>query len=320
MRVLITGATGLIGRALTQSLLDKGLRPRIVTRRPHRVLESFDSRVLAYEWHPRTEPFPPGALDGVERVIHLMGEPLHGPLTREKRAQIVASRRNGTERLIEALADQPVHLIVASSAAVYGFGEGPPLPRVQRRQETQAQACPGAARLRGGCRPPPRQRLDGHSGPHGPRDRPRRVPGPDVGAAGTALRLARHPSRGGHSRHRPGGRRIAAPVAHVEPPVPGPLHAVAPEPLRSADLKQLLAQALPLTRVPLPHMVLRRRIGGLADFLHSRKRILPERAIEAGFQFARPDPIESVRSVLAEHVARAAPRRPSLLGAVLQRT
>ena len=51
------------------------------------MLESFDNRVLAYEWHPRTEPFPPAALDGVERVIHLMGEPLHGPLTREKRAQ-----------------------------------------------------------------------------------------------------------------------------------------------------------------------------------------------------------------------------------------
>ena len=103
-------------------------------------------------------------------------------------------------------------------------------------------------------------------------------------------------------------------------PMPGPVHAVAPEPLRSADLKQLLAQALPLTRVPLPRMVLRRRIGVLADFLHSRKRILPERATEAGFQFARPDPLESARSVLAERLAGPVRPRPSLLGAVLQRT
>jgi uncharacterized protein len=320
MRVLITGATGLIGRALAQSLLDKGLRPRIVTRRPHRVLESFDNRVLAYEWHPRTEPFPPGALDGVERVIHLMGEPLHGPLTREKRAQIVASRRNGTERLIEALADQPVHLIVASSAAVYGFGEGPPLTEssaVKKPKHKLAQAllaCEEAAdRLRDNGSTVTLVRMGPVIGPGAFPDQMLELLGRRFGWRDT------HPEAAIPAIDQVDAVSLLLWLT-LNRPMPGPVHAVAPEPLRSADLKQLLAQALPLTRVPLPHMVLRRRIGGLADFLHSRKRILPERAIEAGFQFARPDPIESVRSVLAEHVARAAPRRPSLLGAVLQRT
>ena len=206
--------------------------------------------MLAFEWHPRTEPFPAGALDGVERVIHLMGEPLYGPLTRDKRAQIVASRRIGTERLIEALADQPVHLIVASSAAVYGFGEGPPLTEstaVKKPKDRLALAllaCEEAAdRLR------------------------------DNGSTVTLVRLG--PVIG------PGAfpdqllelfeRRIAWREAHPEAaipaidqvdavsllvwltltrPMPGPIHAVAPEPLRSADLKQLLAQALPLTGFP----------------------------------------------------------------------
>ena len=146
MTILITGATGLIGRALTQSLVDSGLRPRVVTRRPHRALEVFDSRVMAFEWHPRTEPFPAPALEGVERVIHLMGEPLYGPLTRDKRARIVASRRIGTKRLLEALGRTRVHLIVASSAAVYGYGEGPPLTEttaVQRPKDKLALALLG---------------------------------------------------------------------------------------------------------------------------------------------------------------------------------
>ena len=81
MTILITGATGLVGRALTLALLEQGTDVRVVTRRPHRVLEAFSaysSRVLAFEWHPRTEPFPPEALAGVERVIHLMGAPLQG--------------------------------------------------------------------------------------------------------------------------------------------------------------------------------------------------------------------------------------------------
>ena len=88
MTILITGATGLIGRPLTRALVDQGQQVRVVTRRPHRVLEAFSaysSRVLAFEWHPRTEPFPPEALQGVERIVHLMGEPIYGPATREAR-------------------------------------------------------------------------------------------------------------------------------------------------------------------------------------------------------------------------------------------
>jgi uncharacterized protein len=123
MTVLITGATGLVGRALTQSLVDAGIAVRAVTRRPHRALETFDRRVTAFEWHPRTEPFPAPALEGVERIIHLMGEPLYGPLTLETRARVIASRHVPTRRPIEALGRTRVHLIAASSAAVYGGGE-----------------------------------------------------------------------------------------------------------------------------------------------------------------------------------------------------
>ncbi len=68
MTILITGATGLVGRALAQSLLDQGADVRVVTRRPHRVLEAFNSsRLSAFEWHPRTEPLLPEALEGNRR-------------------------------------------------------------------------------------------------------------------------------------------------------------------------------------------------------------------------------------------------------------
>jgi nucleoside-diphosphate-sugar epimerase len=124
MTILVTGGTGLLGRAVVQSLIDQGVRPRVVTRRPHRALEYFDHRVTAFEWHPRTEPLPAPALEGIERIIHLMGEPLAGPLSREKRDRITASRRGGTRHIAETLR-HPVHLILASSTAVYGYGEGP---------------------------------------------------------------------------------------------------------------------------------------------------------------------------------------------------
>lgn len=320
MTILITGATGLIGRALTQSLVDSGLRPRVLTRRPHRALEVFDSRVTAFEWHPRTEPVPAPALDGVERIIHLMGEPLYGPLTRDKRARIVASRRIGTKRLIEALGRTRVHLIAASSAAVYGSGEGPPLTEttaVQRPKNKLALELLGCEEAADHLR--------------------------ENGSTVTLVRLGAVIAPGAFPEALRDlfDRRIAWRGAHAEAaipaidqvdavallawlaqsrPLPGPIHAVSPEPLWSADLEKLLSQVSPRrARAGLPRWVLRQHVGMLADFVHSRQRIVPQRALDAGFVFSRPDPLESVRSVLAQRADQPAPRRGSLLGAVLQR-
>ena len=321
MTILLTGATGLIGRALTQLLLDQGVQPRVVTRRPHRALEIFDNRVTAFEWHPRTEPLPPIALDGVERVIHLMGEPLYGPLTREKRARIVASRRIGTKRLVEALGRTRVHLIAASSAAVYGFDEGPPLTEttaVRRPKDKLALALLGceeaAEHLRENGSIVTLVRL-------GPVIAPGAFPEPlwQLFHRRAAWREA-HPEAAIPAIDQVDAVALLAWLA-LSRPLPGPVHAVAPEPLRSVDLGNLLGQAAPRrVRAGLPRWLLRRQVGVLADLVHSRQRVIPQRALDAGFVFSRPDPLESVRAVLAQHTAQPAVRRGSLLGAVLQRS
>jgi NAD dependent epimerase/dehydratase family enzyme len=100
--------------------------------------------------------------------------------------------------------------------------------------------------------------------------------------------------------------------------VAGPVHAVAPEPLSSRDLKDLLEEATPRRlRVALPRLALRRRIGFLADVVHSRQPIVPQRLLDAGFEFQRPNPLDSVHAFLAEQAeaaARPAAKRGSLLG------
>ncbi len=322
MTILITGATGLIGRALTQSLVDHGIRPRVVTRRPHRALEMFDSRVTAFEWHPRTEPLPADALDGVERIIHLMGEPLYGPLTREKRARVAASRRIGAERIVDALGGRSrVHLVAASSVSVYGYGDGPALTETTAVQPPRNKlalaliACEEAAE-------------------------PLRA----SGAVVTQVRLGPVIAPGTFPEQLKAlfDRRMAWRNAHPEAaipaidlidavglltwlalsrPMPGAIHAVAPEPLYSADLEKLLAQASPRRgRTGLPRWMLRRQIGVLADFVHSRRRVVPRRALDAGFTFSRPDPLESVRSVLAQHdAAQGAAQGGPVIGAMAQR-
>ncbi len=89
-------------------------------------------------------------------------------------------------------------------------------------------------------------------------------------------------------------------------PLPGPIHAVAPEALRVADLKKMLAETAP--RRPLaaiPALMLRPSLGLVADALNNRRQIVPRRALDAGFVFSRPDPVESLRAVLAQ-IANAA--------------
>jgi uncharacterized protein len=332
MTILITGATGLVGRALTQYFLDQRVEVRVVTRRPHRVLEAFDSNLLsAFEWHPRTEPLLPEALEGVERIVHLMGEPLYGPATRGARQRIAESRRIVANRLAEALGRHRVHLIVASSASVYGFGaaqelsELSELPRSKNKFVRALRAAEEAAgqigangsavttvRLGlviapGGFIEPLRQlHAAGLTWRAPPLDatNPTIIPAIDLADAVSLLAwLAR-------------ARRVA-----------GPVNAVAPEPLRSADLKALLEEAVPRrVRVPLPRLVLRRYIGTLADVVYSRQQVAPLRLLkEAGFEFEHPHPTDSVHAVLAhqaeaEAKARPGAKRGSLLGAVLQRS
>ena len=301
MTILITGATGLIGRALTQSLVDSGLRPRVVTRRPHRALEVFDSRVTAFEWHPRTEPFPAPALDGVERVIHLMGEPLYGPLTRDKRARIVASRRIGTKRLLEALGRTRVHLIVASSAAVYGYGEGPPVTEttaVQRPKDKLALALLGceeaADHLRENGSIVTLVRLGAVIAPGA-------FPEPlhDLFARRMAWRGA-HPEAAIPAIDHVDAVALLAWLAQSRP-LPGAIHAVAPEPLRSAELEQLLAQAMPRSwRTGLPRCASSPAARRARGFRTQPPAYRSAARARCGLRVLAPDPLESVRAVLAQ--------------------
>jgi NAD dependent epimerase/dehydratase family enzyme len=278
--------------------------------------ERFSSRVLAFEWHPRTEPFPPEALEGVERIIHLMGEPIYGPATRAVRQRISESRRTTAKALADALGRQKVHLIVASSASVYGFGAGPPLTEssaVRRPRDKLALALLAAEEAAeqigangstvtavrlgqvigpgGFIEPLRRLHAAGFTWRAPPQEAPNPTLIPAIGL-GDAVALFAWLAR---------ARRVA-----------GPVHAVAPEPLLSRDLKELLDEAAPGPlglRMALPRLALRRRIGFLADVVHNRQHIVPQRLMEAGFEFERPNPLDSVHAVLAEQAEAEAEAR-----------
>jgi uncharacterized protein (TIGR01777 family) len=320
MAVLITGATGRLGSLLTSALIRSGATVNILTRRPHRALELFGNRVNGFEWHPRTEPLPEGALDGVRRIVHLMGEPIYGRPTRRKFERIVSSRRLVSERLLEALGERPAHLIVASSAAVYGPGPGLPVTE-------EAPPAKPVGRLAAAARA--WERAAEFARENGSIVTLVRL-GLVIGTDAFPDALLPWFERG--LAWRSAGPDAVVPVIDGadavallywlvhEREIDGPVNAVAPVPLLASDLMRVLAEAAATpTRVSLPRWMVRRKIGLAADLLTFRHQIVPKRALDAGFGFAHPDPVESLKAVLSHRPRRRA-RGLMRLGGLLQRS
>lgn len=118
--ILITGATGLVGRALSASLLEKGHTLHVVTRSGEKATKTFGTSVNPICWNAR-EPLPPVSSQ-VEFVVNLMGENIgEGRWNKAKKRRIEESRIGGTAHLVEGLKTQGLNLKAFVSASAIGF-------------------------------------------------------------------------------------------------------------------------------------------------------------------------------------------------------
>src|SRR5262245_29486679 len=102
MKILITGATGLIGRAICQSLINDGEQIVALSRRP--ASASSLSGVSVFQWAPESELPPPQSLQDISAVIHLAGESVAARRwTDEQKRRIRDSRLKGTRNLVTAM-------------------------------------------------------------------------------------------------------------------------------------------------------------------------------------------------------------------------
>jgi hypothetical protein len=119
MRTLITGATGLIGRALV-SRVGSAV---VLSRHPEQAAQRLGS-VEAYAWSAEAGPPPVAALRGVDTVFNLAGEPVaEGRWSADRKRRIRDSRVLGTRHLVAGLAaadPKPKVLVSASAVGFYG--------------------------------------------------------------------------------------------------------------------------------------------------------------------------------------------------------
>jgi len=287
--VLVSGASGLVGGEIVRRLRAAGEPVRVLTRDATRIRP--DAGIETCVWNG--VDVPEAALRGARGVVHLSGESIFGGLpSAARRERIRASRIESTHRLARAIAslpaaERPSVLVCASAVGFYG----------DRGEETLDEAAaPGHGFLAALC-------VDWEAAAAevealGVRRASLRF-GIVLSARGGALAQMAPIFRLGLGG-RIGSGRQWMPWIHLDDAaglalraledasLKGPLNAVAPEAVRNADFTRTLARTVGRPAfLPVPALPLRLALGDLAGELLGSRRVVPARAREAGYAFAR---------------------------------
>jgi uncharacterized protein (TIGR01777 family) len=126
--VLITGGTGMIGKALTGALVDKGYTITILTREKQD--NSADEHINYAEWDIESQTIDNDAIAKADHVIHLAGANVgEKRWTKKRKKEIVDSRVKTGELLIKAMKEVPNQVKTVISASGIGwYGPDPAIP------------------------------------------------------------------------------------------------------------------------------------------------------------------------------------------------
>lgn len=301
MKVLVTGASGLIGAALCDALLARGDEVVGLTRDPAKG-RLKQPGVIWHAWEPTLERPAGEAFDGVEGVVNLVGEKINQRWTDAAKRKIMESRRTATHNLVATIAslDRKPGVLVSQSAVGY-YGDGgdavldesvPPGSsfdaEVVQEWEKAAREVEGSglrlAILRTG------QVLD-----------------PEGGMLAELLT----PFKLGVGGPLAGGNQYLAWIhrddeiglilwALDNESVSGVLNATAPNPATNRDFSKALGRALNRPAVmPVPGLVLDLKFGGeFGKVLRGGQRAVPKRAQELGYEFKHPQLAKALKDLL----------------------
>ncbi|MBI3180314.1 MAG: TIGR01777 family protein [Deltaproteobacteria bacterium] len=299
MRVLVTGATGLIGSHVVQALLRRGDSVVALSRRPHPASPGVDWRVLARE---AQQPWQQ-AVSGCQAVVNLAGESVAGRWSAHRRNAVRASRIDLTRTLVAAIdragAARPSVLVSASASGFYG-------PHTPERSDETAPA--GAGFLAEICQAWEQAALACER----------------VGTRVVLLRIGMVLAHDGGALPRfvaPGGLFVSGPFGdgeqwvswiHIDDLVGvvlasltdaalrGPINVVAPAPVTQRELVTTLARVLGKSVGPrIPAALVRLGLGAMADeMLLASSHLRPTRLLTHGYRFAHPRLEEALASIM----------------------
>ena len=308
--VLVTGATGFIGRRLVEALAAASHQPIVLVRDPAKA-----ARLAPHFWLvTRLDQITSDTR--IDAVVNLAGEPTADRLwTAARRRRLLGSRLRVTRdvvRLIARLEHKPAVLVSGSAVGWYGLWKDEALTEfdggkacfTHRLCEAWERAARAAER-------------------HGVRVVRLRI-GLVLGVDGGMLARLLTPFEfglGGRIGH---GRQwmswierddLVRLIAHViaAPSLTGAVNATAPEPVTNATFAKELARALHRPAIlPVPATLLRGLAGDLADeLLIGGQRVLPDKADASGFMFRHPTLPSALAAILGARLAHPVPGHPA---------
>jgi len=286
-RVVVTGATGTIGGALSAALLWEGDQVGVLARAPERARARLGERVEGHAWdRPAEAPPPLASLADADAVVHLLGEPIAQRWSEEVKTRVRDSRVLATRQLVDALSDlpdesRPATLVSQSATGFYGpsddreLDEEAPagsdfLADVVRAWEHEARAAEPLMRV-------VTTRTGVVLSPHG-------------GALGKMLPFF----RAGVGGPVGDGRQVISWI-HLDdvvealrfclrqPDARGPINLTAPAPASNAEFSAALGRALHRPAVvPVPPFALRLLYGEMGQIVTTGQRAIPRRLLELG--------------------------------------
>lgn len=117
MRVLITGATGLIGKEIVKCCLKKGIQVNYLTTSNSKIEQKDDYQ--GFYWNPKSQDIDTNCFKDVDAIIHLAGATVSKRWTPCYKKEILSSRRDSTRLLVNSLKGE-MHTIkqVISASAI----------------------------------------------------------------------------------------------------------------------------------------------------------------------------------------------------------
>jgi uncharacterized protein (TIGR01777 family) len=293
-KVLLSGASGLIGSVLLPALQSSGYE---VTR----LVRGAASGKGDVTWDP-SRPLAPQSVSGIDAVVHLAGESIVGRWTEAKKRRVLGSRVQGTRNLAKALAAAPQRprvLISASAIGYYG----------DRGEETlREESSSGSGFLPEVCR-----EWEAAAEPAtkaGIRTAQMRF-GVVLSASGGALQKMLLPFRMGVGGNIGGGRQwmswvdiddVVGAILHVikTDSLHGPVNVVGPNPVRNSEFTKTLASVLSRPAIfPMPAFAARLVFGQMADeLLLASQRVEPAKLMASAYIFQTPELRAALENIL----------------------
>lgn len=301
MRVIITGGSGLIGRALSADMAAGGHEIILLSRNPDRVTGLPDG-VRATRWDGHSAEGWAHLADGAGAIVNLAGESIAaGRWTPERKRRIRDSRVNAGKAVVEAVqaaASKPGVVIQSSGIGYYGpHGDEEITEKERVGSDFLSQVC-----------------IDWEAST-APLDemglrRPVIRTGVVLSAHGGALPRMLLPFKlfaGGPL----GGGRQWFPWIHIadevgairflieHPQATGPFNLSAPNPLTNAQFSRVTGHVMGRPAfMPTPGFALRLLFGEMATVLLDGQRAVPQRLLELGFGFQFSEAETALRDVL----------------------